>query len=136
MESRTAGTEKTQVLPSDTDNSSVGSSAVDSEEMTSPSGFKSLRLLLDKVRQNQKPIASRRELSRDKSKSLFLLAGVSVALLLVFFGLFSSPKGRAVLPGKPRGTPGLGSSDHTRSDSSKARTRQGQECRPICATAN
>jgi len=108
MESETAGTEKTQLLPSDTDNSSVGSSAVDSEEMTSPSGFKSLRLLLDKVRQNQKPIASRRELSRDKSKSLFLLVGVSVALLLVFFGLFSSPKGRAVLPGKPRGTPGLG----------------------------
>jgi hypothetical protein len=107
MESQTAGTEKTQALKSDMDNSSVGSAA-DPEEITSSGGFKNLRLLLDKVRQNQKPVASRRELSRDKSKSLFLLVGVSVALLLVFFGLFSSPSGRTVLPGKSRGAPNLG----------------------------
>ena len=107
MESQTAGTEKTQALRSDMDNSSVGSAA-DPEEITSSGGFKNLRLLLDKVRQNQKPAVSRRELSRDKSKSLFLLVGVSVALLLVFFGLFSSPSGRTVLPGKSRGAPNLG----------------------------
>lgn len=108
MESQTSGTEKTQALPSDMDNSSVGSGAADAEEVTAPGGFKSLHLLLDKVRQNQKPVASRRELSRDKSKSLFLLVGVSVALLLVFFGLFSSPKGRTALSGKARGAPNLG----------------------------
>src|SRR5581483_302071 len=107
MESQTAGTEKTQALGSDMDNSSVGSAA-DPEEITSSGGLKNLRLLLDKVRQNQKPAVSRRELSRDKSKSLFLLVGVSVALLLVFFGLFSSPKGGTVLSGKSRGAPNLG----------------------------
>jgi hypothetical protein len=105
MESQTAGTEKNQVRL-DTDNSSVDSIA-DVEE-TGPGGFKSLRAFLDKVRQNQKPVASRRELSRDKSKSLFLLVGVSIALLLVFFGLFSSPKGGTAASGKLRGAPNLG----------------------------
>ena len=77
-------------------------------EPVTPGAFQSFRALLDKARQNQKPVASRRELSRDKSKSLFLLVGVSVALLLVFFGLFSNPKGRAPLPANPRGAPNLG----------------------------
>ena len=79
------------------------------EEHGSASPFQSLRALLEKVRQNQKPVASRRELGRDKSKSLFVLAGVSVALLLLFLGLFSSPKSRSPLPGETaRGAPGLG----------------------------
>jgi hypothetical protein len=106
MESQTTGTEKNQAVKLDADNSSVDSVA-DVEE-TGPGGFKSLNALLDKVRQNQKPVASRRELSRDKSKSLFLLVGVSVALLLVFFGLFSSPKGGTAASGKLRGAPNLG----------------------------
>jgi hypothetical protein len=106
MDSQTAGNEKNQPVRLDTDNSSVDRAA-DVEE-TGPGGFKSLRALLDKVRQNQKPVASRRELSRDKSKSLFLLVGVSVALLLVFFGLFSSPKGGTADSGKLRGAPNLG----------------------------
>jgi hypothetical protein len=74
MESQTAGTEKTQALGSDMDSSSMGSAA-DPEEIKASGGFRNLRLLLDKVRQSQKPVASRRELSRDKSKSLFLLVG-------------------------------------------------------------
>ncbi len=106
MESQTAGTEKNQAVGLDTDTSSVDSVA-DVEE-TGPGGFKSLCALLDKVRQNQKPVASRRELSRDKSKSLFLLVGVSVALLLVFFGLFSNPKGGTAASGKLRSAPNLG----------------------------
>ena len=108
MESQTARSEKTQALPSDMDNPSDASGSADAEAMTGPGGFKGLRLLLDKVRQNQKPVASRRELSRDKSKSLFLLVGVSAALLLVFFGLFSSPKDRTGLSGKSRSAPNLG----------------------------
>ena len=47
-------------------------------------------------------------MSRDRSKSLFLLVGVSVALLLVFFGLFSNPKGRTLLAGNRGGAPNLG----------------------------
>ncbi len=79
------------------------------DESGTPSAFQAFRTLLDRARRNQKPVSSRRELSRDKSKSLLMLAGVGVALLLVFFGLFSSPKTRAPLPGEnARGAPGLG----------------------------
>ena len=80
-----------------------------SEESGTPGAFQAFRFLLDRARRSQKPVASRRELSRDKSKSLFVLVGAGVALLLVFFGLFSSPKSRAPLPGETaRGAPGLG----------------------------
>jgi len=79
------------------------------EEAAMPSGFQSFRALLDKVRRGQQPISSRRELGRDKSKSLFLLVGAGAALLLMFFGVFSSPKTRAPLPGETaRGAPRLG----------------------------
>ena len=78
-------------------------------EAAVPGAFQTLRALLDRVRQTQKPSTSRRELSRDKSKSLFVLAGASVALILLFFGVFSSPKTRAPLPGETaRGVPSLG----------------------------
>lgn len=79
------------------------------EESVSPGTFEALRTLLEKTRRKQQGAPSRRDLSRDKSKSLLLLAGASVALLLVFFGVFSSPKTRAPLPGQTaRGAPSLG----------------------------
>jgi hypothetical protein len=79
------------------------------EESVSPSMFQTLRTLLEKARRNQQGAPSRRELSRDKSKSFLLLAGATVALLLIFFGVFSSPKLRAPLPGESaRGAPSLG----------------------------
>ena len=79
------------------------------EEPGRPSAFQNLRALLDRARRNQSPTASRRELSRDKSKSLFVLVGVSIALILIFFGVFSSPKTRFPLPGETaRGAPSLG----------------------------
>ena len=49
---------------------------------------------------NRNQWSTGRSLSRDKSKSLFVLVGVAVVLLLVFFGLFSSPKKRTPLPGR------------------------------------
>src|SRR5271165_5683017 len=61
------------------------------------------------ARRHQKPGESRQELGRDKSKSLFLLAGVGVALLLLFLGIFSRPKQKISLPGEnPRGEASLG----------------------------
>ena len=61
------------------------------------------------ARRQQKPAESRQELGRDKSKSLFLLAGVCVALLLLFLGIFSRPKQKISLPGEnPRGEASLG----------------------------
>ena len=67
------------------------------------------RAAFDRARRQQKPAESRQELGRDKSKSLFLLVGVCVALLLVFFGVFSHPKKKIALPGEnPRGEASLG----------------------------
>src|ERR1039458_8182245 len=61
------------------------------------------------ARRQQKPAESRQELGRDKSKSLFLLIGVCVALLLLFLGIFSRPKQKVSLPGEnPRGEASLG----------------------------
>ena len=62
-----------------------------------------------KARQQQKPTESRQELGRDKSKSLFLLVGVCVVLLLIFFAVFSQPKKKIPLPGEnPHGQASLG----------------------------
>ena len=67
------------------------------------------RAALERARRQQKPAAGRQELGRDKSKALFLLVGAGVALLLLFFGIFSSPKRRSPLPGEnPRGQASLG----------------------------
>lgn len=91
------------------DEENVGQAIDDAEAMGAPGAFQRFRTLLDQVRRTQQPLASRHELSRDKSKSLFLLLGVSIALLLLFFGVFSSPKARVPLPGETtHGAPSLG----------------------------
>ena len=50
------------------------------------------RAAFDRARRQQKPAESRQELGRDKSKSLFLLVGVCVALLLLFFARLLPPE--------------------------------------------
>jgi hypothetical protein len=72
------------------------------EAAAMPGAFQTFRDLLERVRRSQQPVSSRRELSRDKSKSLFLLAGASVALLLIFFGVFSRPTPELLSPARPR----------------------------------
>ena len=89
--------------------SQTTTAGVDHEESVSPTPFQRFRALLESAQRSQNPVASRRELGRDKSKSLFVLVGASFALLLLFFGLFSSPKNRGQLPGETaRGGPSLG----------------------------
>ena len=67
------------------------------------------RTAFERARRQQKPVAGRQELGRDKSKTLLMLVGATVALLLLFFGIFSSPKRRISLSGEhPRGQPSLG----------------------------
>ncbi|MGE5110986.1 MAG: hypothetical protein ACM3JB_09035 [Acidobacteriaceae bacterium] len=79
------------------------------DEPIAPRTFQAFRSFLEKMRRNQQASPNRRELSRDKSKAFLLLAGASVALLLIFFGVFSSPKTRGPLPGQTaRGAPSLG----------------------------
>ena len=108
MEREEQGTKKNVVATTseDDDSREKGPTA---EEPVTPGAFQTLRTLLEKVRRNQQASPSRRELSRDKSKSFLVLAGASVALLLIFFGVFSNPKTRAPLPGETaRGAPSLG----------------------------
>jgi hypothetical protein len=73
-----------------------------SEQKESRSGNwrEAFRTAFERARRQQKLGATRQELSRDRSKSLFLLVGVGLALLLLFFGIFSSPQKRSSLPGE------------------------------------
>jgi hypothetical protein len=64
------------------------------------------RQAFDKARREQRP-ADRRDLGRDRSRSLFLLAGAAIALLLLFLGVFSSNRTKST-NGRPPGTPDLG----------------------------
>jgi hypothetical protein len=61
-----------------------------------PKGFSRLTKAVADVLNNargQKPVVNRRDLGVDKGKTLLMLAVLAVALILVFFGLFShSPK--------------------------------------------
>jgi len=66
-----------------------------------------IRQAFDKARQTQQPKTSRRELSKDKSKSLVVLGGAAVAMLLLFLGIFSSPQ-KAKRIGGQAGAPDLG----------------------------
>jgi type IV secretory pathway VirB10-like protein len=67
------------------------------------------RTAFERARRQQKPAAGRQELGRDKSKAFFLLVGTGVALLLLFFGIFSAPKKHTPLPGEtPHGQASLG----------------------------
>jgi len=79
-----------------------------------------IRQAFEKARQTQQPRSSRRELSKDKSKSLVVLGGAAVAMLLLFLGIFSSPQkakktvgqagapdlGRRITPGQESGQSG------------------------------
>jgi hypothetical protein len=81
---------------------------VSTEETAKPGWRQVFRSALNKAREQQKPTASRKELSKDRSKSMLVLVGAGVVLLLVFFGVFSSPKKRAPLPGESKRGPSLG----------------------------
>jgi hypothetical protein len=79
------------------------------EEPITPGTFQTVRTLLEKVRRSQQASPSRRELGRDKSKSLLFIAGAAIALLLIFLGVFSTPQTRVPLPGETaREAPSLG----------------------------
>lgn len=79
-----------------------------------------IRQAFDKARQTQQPRTTRRELSKDKSKSLVVLGGAAVAMFLLFLGIFSSPQkakrtegragapdlGRRITPGQESGQSG------------------------------
>ena len=109
MERQEQQTKQIQEPTASEDQTQATTAEADHEEPVTPTPLQRFRALLDSAQRGQSPVASRRELGRDKSKSLFVLVGASVALLLLFFGLFSSPKNRGPLPGETaRGGPSLG----------------------------
>jgi len=79
-------------------------------EATQPPRLREIFLqALEKARREHQPAATQRQKGRDRSKSLFLLVGAAIAVVLLFFGVFSSPnstKNRA--SSKRPGTPDLG----------------------------
>lgn len=91
------------------DNSSLNTSSEDEPETAGGGWRETFRMALDRARKQQKPRESRQELGRDRTKALIVLVAVAVVLLLLFFGLFSSPNKPAHLPGEnPHGQPSLG----------------------------
>ena len=65
------------------------------------------RNALKKTRREHMHVRSRKELSRDKSKSMLFLVGLAVVLLLVFLGALSAPR-KVSLPSGRRNQPNLG----------------------------
>lgn len=67
-----------------------------------------LRQAFDKARREQR-VTSRRDLGRDRSRSLVLLAGAAIAVLLLFLGVFSSSNtARKTAERRQPGAPDLG----------------------------
>src|SRR5260370_12300740 len=66
------------------------------------------RQAVEKARRDQ-GTTNRRELGRDHSRSLFVLVGAAIAIVLLFLGIFSSPNAdRKSAQGRRPGTPELG----------------------------
>jgi hypothetical protein len=74
---------------------------------TRPEWREIFRQAFDKARRGQQP-TNRRELGRDRSRSLFLLAGTAITVLLLSLGVFSSSNTKKATNGRAPGTPDLG----------------------------
>src|SRR5229473_4935301 len=82
---------------------------IDEIEVPTRPGWREIfRQAFDKARREQR-VTNRRDLGRDRSRSLFLLAGAAIAVLLLFLGVFSSSNNaRKATDGRQPGTPDLG----------------------------
>src|SRR6266566_4923247 len=80
----------------------------ETEAQTRPRWREIFRQAFDKARREQR-VTNRRDLGRDRSRSLFLLAGAAIAVLLLFLGVFSSSNtARKSTDGRRPGAPDLG----------------------------
>src|SRR6266853_5541266 len=87
----------------------VEESLIDEIEVPTRPGWREIfRQAFDKARREQR-VTNRRDLGRDRSRSLFLLAGAAIAVLLLFLGVFSSSNNaKKATDGRRPGTPDLG----------------------------
>lgn len=101
--------EENERKTSATETSPLEETATDETDVSSRPGWRDIfRQAFDKARREQQP-TNRRELGRDRSRSLFLLAGAAIAVLLLFLGVFSSSNtSRKSTVGRRPGTPDLG----------------------------
>lgn len=82
--------------------------AGEAEAPRAPGWREIFREAFDRARKEHR-VANRRDLGRDRSRSLFLLAGAAVAVLLLFLGVFSSSNtARRTAEVRRPGTPDLG----------------------------
>ena len=79
----------------------------DGQAPAHPAWREIFRQAFDKARREQR-VTNRRELGRDRSRTLLLLAGASIAVLLLFLGVFSSNTEKKTPSGKRQGAPDLG----------------------------
>ncbi len=82
---------------------------IDETDVRTRPGWREIfRQAFDKARREQR-VTNRRDLGRDRSRSLFLLAGAAIAVLLLFLGVFSSSNNaKKATDGRRPGTPDLG----------------------------
>src|SRR6266571_8410339 len=82
---------------------------IDETDVRTRPGWREIfRQAFDKARREHQ-VTNRRELGRDRSRSLFLLAGAAIAVLLVFLGVFSSSNtARKSTDARRVGAPDLG----------------------------
>ena len=82
---------------------------VEEAEVAARPGWREVfRQAFDRARKEHR-VTNRRELGRDRSRSLFLLAGAAIAVLLLFLGVFSSSNtARKTAEARRPGTPDLG----------------------------
>lgn len=101
--------EKLKTDPDSVDNGTLNTSVEEEPESVGGGWRETFGIALDRARKQQKPRESRQELRRDRTKALAVLVAVAVILLLLFFGLFSSPNKPGHLVGEnPHGQPSLG----------------------------
>ena len=93
--------------PSD-DERALQAEPIEEDTAGQPRWREVFRQAFEKARKAQQPTSSRRELGKDKSKSLLMLAGATVVVLLFFLGVFSSPNKPKVPDNRRPGTPDLG----------------------------
>lgn len=93
---------------------------------TRPGWREAFHQAFDKARREQRP-ASRRELGRDRSRTLFLLAGAGLAVLLLFLGVFSSSTTKKRTNASLPRTPNLG----RKVNPEQARTGQSGSATPL-----
>lgn len=81
---------------------------IEEPEVPNPPGWRKIfRQAFDKARREQR-VMKKSDKGRDQSRSLFLLAGAAIVLLLLFLGVFSSPNAARKSGAVRRATPDLG----------------------------